>query len=119
VQWQRIADWLKQFGMSEYAQYLAENEIDVSVLRHLTDRDLKDIGVPLGHRRKMLAAVGELGGATPASTEPVAGARPQGPRHCPTPPSHGKVVPCSTRFACSRVPPKPTSYLPKYDGAPL
>ena len=41
-----ISDWLEKLGMSEYAQRFAENEIDVSVLRHLTDQDLKDIGVP-------------------------------------------------------------------------
>ena len=74
---QQIADWLKKLGMSEYAERFAENKIDVSVLRHLTDQDLKEIGVPLGHRRKMLAAIGELGGTTPASTEPVAGAQPK------------------------------------------
>ena len=65
---QQIADWLKTLGMSEYAQRFAENEIDVSVLPHLTDEDLKDIGVPLGHRRKMLAAINQ--GA--ASIQPVA-----------------------------------------------
>ncbi len=63
---QPIADWLKELGMSEYAQRFADNGIDVSVLRHLTDQDLKDIGVLLGHRRKMLAAIGELAGAHPA-----------------------------------------------------
>ena len=42
---QQIADWLEKLGMSEYAQRFAENDIDVSVLRHLTDQDLKDIGV--------------------------------------------------------------------------
>ena len=65
---QQIADWLEKLGMSEYAQRFAENKIDFSVLRHLTDQDLKDIGVPLGHRRKMLAAIAELAGA--ALTEP-------------------------------------------------
>ena len=64
---QQIADWLEKLGMSEYAQRFAENEIDVSVLRHLTDQDLKDIGVPLGHRRKILAAIAELEGATPST----------------------------------------------------
>ena len=49
---QQIADWLEKLGMSEYAQCFAENKIDVSVLRHLTDQDLKDIGVLLGHRRQ-------------------------------------------------------------------
>ena len=43
---QQIADWLKQLGISEYAQRFTENNIDVSVLRHLPDQDLKDIGVP-------------------------------------------------------------------------
>ena len=49
-----IVDWLEKLGMSEYAERFAENKIDVSVLRHLTDQDLKDIGVPLGHRRRCL-----------------------------------------------------------------
>jgi class 3 adenylate cyclase len=54
-----IGNWLEKLGMSEYGQRFAENKIDVSVLRHLTDQDLKDIGLPLGHRRKMLAAIAE------------------------------------------------------------
>ena len=57
---QQIADWLESLGMSEYSQHFAENRIDVSVLRYVTDQDLKDIGIPLGHRRKLLAAIGEL-----------------------------------------------------------
>jgi class 3 adenylate cyclase len=45
------------------------------VLRHLTDADLEKIGVSLGHRRKMLAAIGELVSADsvwlqPALTKP-------------------------------------------------
>jgi hypothetical protein len=42
----------KRLGMSEYAERFADNKIDVSVLPYLTDQDLKDIDVPLGHRRK-------------------------------------------------------------------
>ena len=68
---QQIEDWLGKLGMSEYAQRFAENGIDVSVLRHLTDQDLKDSGVLLGHRRKMLAAIAELGGAVSASLQPT------------------------------------------------
>jgi hypothetical protein len=74
---QQSADWLEKLGMSEYAQRFAENKIDVSVLRHLTDQDLKDIGVPLGHRPKILAAVSDLGGTTPVTTEPAAGSEPK------------------------------------------
>jgi hypothetical protein len=63
---QQIADWLGKLGMPEYAQRFAENGIDVSVLRYLTDQDLEKIGVLLGHRRKMLAAIAELVGAVQA-----------------------------------------------------
>jgi class 3 adenylate cyclase/predicted ATPase len=66
-----IADWLKTLGMAEYAERFAENGIDISVLRHLTDQDLKDIGVLLGHRRKLLAAIAELAGAAPAAPQPA------------------------------------------------
>ena len=68
---QQIADWLEKLGMSEYAERFAENEIDVSVLRYLTDQDLEKIGVLLGHRRKMLAAIAELVGAVQAPPQPA------------------------------------------------
>ena len=64
---QQIGDWLEQLGLSEYAQRFAENGISAAALRYLTDQDLKDIGVLLGHRRIMLAAIGELAGPTVAA----------------------------------------------------
>src|SRR6266581_9423926 len=57
---QTIAEWLASIGLAEYAQRFAENYIDPSVLPDLTDQDLKDLGVPLGHRKKMLRAIAEL-----------------------------------------------------------
>jgi class 3 adenylate cyclase/predicted ATPase len=66
---QQIADWLEKLGMSEYEQRFAENGIGFAALRHLTDQDLKDIGVLLGHRRIMLAAIQELGSS--AAAQPV------------------------------------------------
>jgi hypothetical protein len=68
---QQIADWLEKLGMSEYAKAFADNGIDVSVLPHLTDQDLKDIGVLLGHRRKMLAAIAKLVGAVETPPQPA------------------------------------------------
>src|SRR5215469_9207464 len=67
---QQIEDWLKKLGMAEYAQSFADNDIETSVLRDLTDQDLKDLGVSLGHRRKMLRAIAELSG--PAAPQPTA-----------------------------------------------
>ena len=71
---QQIANWLNKLGMSEYAERFAENGISFAALRHLTDQDLKDIGVLLGHRRIMLAAIQELAAAAssaPTPTEPT------------------------------------------------
>ena len=68
---QPIAEWLAKIGLERYAAAFADNDIDVAVLPHLTDADLEKIGVSLGHRRKMLAAIAELGGAVPASPQPA------------------------------------------------
>jgi hypothetical protein len=38
----------------------ADNDIDASILRDLTDEDLEKIGVSLGHRKKILRAIAEL-----------------------------------------------------------
>jgi len=58
-----IAEWLASLGLSEYAQRFAENDIDESVLQHLTDEHLEKLGVSLGHRLKMLRAISGLGAA--------------------------------------------------------
>ena len=34
---QRIADWLKKLGMSEYAERFAENDIEIDILPELTN----------------------------------------------------------------------------------
>jgi hypothetical protein len=57
---QDLAHWLDELRMSEYTQRFVENGIDSTVLPDLTDQDLKDIGVILGHRRKLLRAIAEL-----------------------------------------------------------
>jgi class 3 adenylate cyclase len=73
---QEIADWLKKLGVSEYTQRFVENDIDVSVLAYLTDQDLKELGVSLGHRRKMLAAIAARAvGNGSASPAPVSSER--------------------------------------------
>src|SRR5262245_66308202 len=66
---QDIANWLKAVGLGEYAQRFADNAIDLSVLRDLTEQDLKDLGVLLGHRRKIRRAIAALDGVAPAPTE--------------------------------------------------
>ena len=69
---QQIADWLENLGMSEYVQCFVENRIDFSVLPDLTDQHLKDLGLPLGDRLKILRAIRELSktGSEPPQPEP-------------------------------------------------
>jgi hypothetical protein len=69
----QIADWLKQLGLGQYAQRFAENDINFAILPHLTDQDLKEIGVAsLGHRRQLLFAIAELNGVDKGAVEPAA-----------------------------------------------
>ena len=64
---QQVADWLEKLGLGQYAQRFAENDISFSVLPDLTDQDLKEIGVSLGHRRQLLRAIANLDRAAVAS----------------------------------------------------
>ena len=69
---QPIAEWLAKIGLEQYVPAFADNDIDVSVLPHLTDADLEKIGVSLGHRRKILAAIAEGGEAITVSQPELA-----------------------------------------------
>jgi class 3 adenylate cyclase/predicted ATPase/ABC-type transport system involved in cytochrome c biogenesis ATPase subunit len=57
-----VSEWLASLGLAEYADRFAEHRIDFSILRDLTDRDLKEeLGImPLGDRRKLLRAIASL-----------------------------------------------------------
>jgi class 3 adenylate cyclase len=69
---QSIAEWLAGLGLGEYSQRFAENGIDFSALGHLSDQDLKDLGVLLGHRRRLQAAIAGLPDAAPAPAKTAA-----------------------------------------------
>ena len=52
---------LDEFGLRQREALLAANDIDFDALGYLTDQDLKDLAVSLGHRRKLLAAMAQIG----------------------------------------------------------
>jgi class 3 adenylate cyclase len=68
---EQVADWLEKLGLGQYAQRFAENDISFAVLPDLTDQDLKEIGVSLGHRRQLLRAITRL--TRPEEDTPKAG----------------------------------------------
>jgi len=53
----KVTEWLGNLGLGKYQKVFAENDIDLDVLAHLTDQDLKELGLSLGHRRKLIAAI--------------------------------------------------------------
>ena len=66
-----IGTWLKGLGLDQYAEPFAANDIDLEVLSHLFDDDLKELGLSLGHRRKLQAALADAigAGATPIAAD--------------------------------------------------
>lgn len=71
TQGQTIGDWLDGVGLGEYTARFTAADVDLEVLPHLTDSDLKELGVAsLGHRRKLMLALKEPG--SPRSDDQVA-----------------------------------------------
>ena len=56
----RIARWLKQQGLAQYARAFKEHHIGFDILPELRDEDLKELGVPLGDRKRLLKAIADL-----------------------------------------------------------
>ena len=72
-----IDGWLRGIGLEHYAQTFRDNAIDADVLRDLTDEHLRELGLPLGARLKLLRAVaalsaGEQTHVSPEVTPPAA-----------------------------------------------
>lgn len=61
-----IREWLEALSLGQYTVIFADNEIDPEALPFLTEEDLKDIGVSLGARRKILAAITRTASADPS-----------------------------------------------------
>ena len=70
--------WLRSLGLEQYEAAFRENAIDDTVLHDLTEDHLREIGIPLGARLKLLKATAALGARADA-TSPSAGIAPPGP----------------------------------------
>jgi class 3 adenylate cyclase len=67
-----LGGWLRSLGLERYEAAFRANAIDADVLCDLTDQDLEKLGVLLGHRRKLLRAIGALDDALAPATAPRA-----------------------------------------------
>ena len=55
-----VKQWLQQLGLEDWESVFAENDIDADVLPELTNADLKELGLTLGQRKKLLKAIAAL-----------------------------------------------------------
>jgi class 3 adenylate cyclase/tetratricopeptide (TPR) repeat protein len=77
-----IAAWLRELGLERYAQVFQDSEIEPEILAELTDEDFKELGIPLGPRRKLAKAIAALSteAATPSGRASAAMPFPQAER---------------------------------------
>ena len=66
----KVGDWLRSLGLGQYEATFRDSEIDADVLPELTENDLEKLGVPLGHRKRLLKAIVGLGAAASAPSMP-------------------------------------------------
>jgi len=77
-----LGGWLRSLGLEQYEAAFRENAIDDTVLHDLTEDHLREIGLPLGARLKLLKAIAALGTRAEA-TRPSADLDPWARRSTP------------------------------------
>ncbi len=55
-----IGPWLTALGLEQYVETFRSQEIDLQSVTLFSDRDLQEIGVPIGSRKKILNAIASL-----------------------------------------------------------
>jgi class 3 adenylate cyclase/predicted ATPase len=69
----RVDHWLSELELGRYAEVFIANAIDWDVLPDLREADLEKLGIPLGHRKRLLRAIRRLDvGSSPGLGEAAA-----------------------------------------------
>ena len=66
-----MATWLADLGLKDYTGVFADNRIDFDVLPDLGEADLRELGLALGDRKRLLKAIAGLPGAPVAQASGV------------------------------------------------
>ena len=82
-----IRDWLARLGLEAHAGAFETEEVDLETLRELDDADLKELGLPLGPRRKILRAL-----EMPILPPPTAGLDMPRPAHLARPAERRQIT---------------------------
>src|SRR5215831_18181462 len=72
-----VGGWLRSLGLGQYETLFRASEIDADILPELTEVDFEKLGVPLGHRKRLLRAISGLAAAeTSAAASASTGPKP-------------------------------------------
>nr|WP_237358490.1 adenylate/guanylate cyclase domain-containing protein [Rhizobium etli] len=66
-----VLTWLNALGLGRLGDAFVQAQIDFDALRLLSDDDLKELGIPLGPRRKILSAIAQLDEAREPHQRPM------------------------------------------------
>jgi class 3 adenylate cyclase/tetratricopeptide (TPR) repeat protein len=55
-----VGSWLGSLGLDQYEALFREQQIEADILPELTDQHLGELGIPLGHRLRILRAIREF-----------------------------------------------------------
>ena len=93
----KIETWLEDLGLGKYAATFLENDVDLRALPHLTEADLRELGVSLGHRKIMLAAIAGFGSGSPSAERELearqaGGEGDRAPSHSKTPEAERRLL---------------------------
>ena len=61
-----VACWLADHGLGHHAETFARHGVSGDILPDLTDADLKELGLNLGDRKRLLKSIAALPAAVPA-----------------------------------------------------
>lgn len=64
-----LYSWLVALDLGKYQQAFSENEISIADLPFLTESDLREMGLPIGPRRRLISAIARLPGDAAAHSE--------------------------------------------------
>src|SRR5206468_4358671 len=67
-----VRQWLAQIGLEQHAETFAAADVDLELLPDLSDEDLKELGLSLGQRRRLLRAIVELSSERPPPAAQIA-----------------------------------------------
>jgi class 3 adenylate cyclase len=68
-----LREWLRRHNLEQYADAFEANDIGIDILPELSERDLEQLGLSLGNRRRLLKAVAgrAAGAASPRQESPA------------------------------------------------